>query len=104
MRDEATQPPVVRIRYTGPAVRAALAELAPPDCARFEAELRTALRGAEDDLDMARPAAVLDAWWPVASVAANPLTPDERAALERARTGDVRGLYRRTVNSVWERC
>jgi hypothetical protein len=93
-----------RIPRTGPAVRAALAELAPPDCARLEIELRAALRGAEHDLDLAGPDAVLQRWWAVASVAANPLSADEQAALERARTGDVRGLYYRTVNSVWERC
>lgn len=99
-----TERTAVRIPRTGPAVRAALAELAPSDCARFEVEVRAALHGALDDLDLAAPTAVLDRWWPVAWVAANPLGPEEQAMLERARSGDLRGFYRRAVSSVWERC
>jgi hypothetical protein len=100
-----SEPPVVRIERTGPAVREALADLVPAgSSAAFEVELRAALHSAEDELDLAGPDAVLTRWWVVASVAANPLSADEQAALQRARTGDLRGLYFRSTDSVWEQC
>jgi hypothetical protein len=99
------EPPVVRIERTGPAVLRALADLAPVgSCAAFATEMRAALHSAQDELDLAGPDAVLTRWWVVASVAANPLSADEQATLQRVRTADLGGLYSRSTDSVWERC
>jgi Family of unknown function (DUF6247) len=71
--------------------RAALVEHAPGDEHRFESELRDALGRAADDLDLAGPEAVLTRWHALATMAANPLTADERAqggALTRRYTTD----------------
>jgi len=83
---------VVAIERSGPAIRAALAEHAPTDEHRFEAELCDALTRAADDLDLAGPQAVLARWHALATMAANPLTPDERTQVERAKAGDLTGL------------
>ena len=100
-----SEPPIVRIERTGPAVLGALSDLGPAGSrAAFEVELRAALHAAEDALDLAGPDAVLTRWWVLASVAANPLSADEQAALQRARAGDQRGLYSRSTQSVWEQC
>jgi hypothetical protein len=42
----------VAVERSGPAIRVALTEHAPEDCACFEAKLRTALACAADDLDL----------------------------------------------------
>lgn len=73
----------IRVERLGPAVRAALAEFAPGECARFEADLRQALVAAGDDLDVARVEAVLDRWWGIAAIRANPLTKAERELVAR---------------------
>jgi Family of unknown function (DUF6247) len=82
----------VTVDRTGPAIRAALAAHAPEDEAAFVTELRDALRRASDDLDLSVAQAVLRRWQARALMAANPLTSDERAQLERARTGDFTGF------------
>lgn len=92
---------VVAIERSGPAIRAALAEHAPGDEHRFAAELRDALTRALDDLDLAGPHAVLARWHAMAAMAANPLTADERAQIERARAGDLSGLRARDEHGSW---
>lgn len=92
---------VVAIERSGPAIRAALVEHAPGDEHRFEAELRDALTRASDDLDLAGPQAVLARWHALATMAANPLTADERAQIERAKAGDFTGLSARDQHGNW---
>jgi hypothetical protein len=99
-----TQPSDARVERSGPAVRTALAELAPADCSHFELEFRAALRRADQDLDLAGPESVLQRWWVVASRHALPLSVEEQGALERARAGDFRGLYHRTIGGDWAQC
>jgi uncharacterized membrane protein len=83
---------MVAIERTGPAIRAALAAHAPEDEARFVAELRDALARAEQDLDLAGPQTVLRRWHARALMAANPLSADELAQLQRAGAGDLTGF------------
>lgn len=92
---------VVAIERSGPAILAALAEHAPGDVHRFETELRDALTRAASDLDLAGPQAVLARWHALATMAANPLTADERAQVERAKAGDFTGLSARDEHGNW---
>ncbi len=91
----------VAVERSGPAIRAALAEHVPEDCARFEAELRTALARAADDLDLSVVETVLARWHALATMAANPLTAAEEAQVERAKAGDFTGLYTRDEQRNW---
>ncbi len=79
------------IERSGPAVRAALAELAPQECAVFEQEFRQALLDAEQRLDLRPAEALLDRWWGIAAIRANPLSPTEHDLVARARAGDDTG-------------
>lgn len=91
----------VTIERSGPAVRAALAQHAPQDCARFENELRDALHRAQTDLDVTGVEQVLHRWHAVATLAANPLSDLELTQLARARAGDVTGLRERIGHGTW---
>ena len=91
----------VTVERSGPAIRAALAEHAPDDVPRFTAELREALARASDDLDLDGPQTVLARWHALATMAANPLSADERAQLARARTGDFTGFSVRDEHGTW---
>ncbi|MGH3670638.1 MAG: DUF6247 family protein [Pseudonocardiaceae bacterium] len=91
----------VVIHRSGPAIRAALVEYAPEDCARFEAEFRAALTDAADGFDLSTVETVLARWHALATMAANPLTPEERAQLQRAKAGDFTGLYSRDERGNW---
>lgn len=84
-------PPGVAER-SGPAIRAALLAHAPERCAQFEADFRSALALAAENLDLSGPQAVLAHWQAVAMIAANPLTDEEREQIERAKVGDFGGL------------
>ena len=89
------------IDRSGPAVRAALAQHAPADCARFERELRNAVRQAQTDLDLSCIDVVLRRGHTRAVIAANPIEPHELAQIERARAGDVAGLRERRDDGTW---
>lgn len=89
------------IELSGPAIRAALAQQSPRDVRQFETELRDALTRAAEDLDLERPRAVLVRWHALATMAANPLTTEEQAQLDRARSGDFTGLATRDENGNW---
>ena len=89
------------VERSGPAIRALLAAHAPQECAEFEAELRSVLAEANGDLDVSRIDAVLDRWWGIAHLRANPPSDDERAAIERAQHGDFSGLCTRDQNGGW---
>ncbi|MDQ3763932.1 MAG: DUF6247 family protein [Actinomycetota bacterium] len=75
----------------------------PLRCARFEAEFRAALASAADDLDLSTVEAVLGRWHALATMAANPLTPEEQAQLQRVKAGDFTGLYTRDESGNWVR-
>ena len=90
-----------RIERSGPAVRAALAQLSPRECARFEAEVAQATARAGVDCDVAPAEAVLDRWWGVAVIRANPLSEHELAQLARAREGVFEGLWERDESGKW---
>ena len=92
---------MVAVERSGPAIRAALSVHAPDDEPRFTAELRDALARAGEDLDLAGPQAVLARWHALATMAANPLTPDEQAQLARARAGDFTGFSVRDEHGIW---
>jgi hypothetical protein len=92
---------VIAVERSGPAIRAALAAHAPEDCTCFEAELRTALAHASDDLDLSGVETVLARWHALATMAANPLTAAERTHVERAKAGDFTGLYTRDEHGNW---
>lgn len=81
------------IERSGPAIRAALREVAPDECVTFEAEFRSALAEAGDDFDTRRVDDVLNRWWGIAYLRCNPPTDDERAAVAHARDGSFSGLY-----------
>ncbi len=69
---DSTDPPYgvrTRIERTGPAIRAALDE---ERRAEFETDFRAALSQADDTLDLAAVQVVLDRWWPLALLCANP--------------------------------
>ncbi len=91
----------VAIQRSGPAIRAALTQYAPEDCAPFESELRDALRSAEDDFDLAGVEVVLRRWHGLATMAANPLSRQEVAQVARARAGNVTGLHHRKDDGIW---
>lgn len=90
-----------KIERSGPAIRAALAKVSPDECARFESELTRALDQARAELDLAPAEAVLDHWWGIAAIRANPLSAHEQAQLARARDGAFDGLWTRDEAGNW---
>lgn len=92
---------MVAVERTGPAIRAALAAHSPSEEAEFVSELRAALADAGEDLDLAGSHAVLRRWHARAVMAANPLTADEQAQMERARAGDFAGFSVRDDDGTW---
>lgn len=92
---------VVNVERSGPAIHAALAEHAPGEETRFVAEFRKALGRVADELDLAPVSAVLARWHALAAMAANPLTAEECAQLERARAGDFTGFYAHDEAGNW---
>ncbi|MGH3786439.1 MAG: DUF6247 family protein [Pseudonocardiaceae bacterium] len=93
------------VERSGPAIRVALLTYAPERCAQFEADFRSALALAAENLDLSGPQEVLTHWQAVAMMAANPLTDQERAQIERAKAGDFSGLitWHRDENGDWVR-
>ena len=85
---------------SGPAIRAALTELSPAECEEFETEFRQALARADVDFDLGHVDAVLDRWWGIAAMCANPLTEQERELIVQARAGVDTGWYVRK-NDSW---
>lgn len=82
-----------KIERSGPAIRATLAELSPTECEEFEAEFRQALVQADADFDLDHVDVVLDRWWGIAAMCANPLTEQERELIVRAQAGVDAGWY-----------
>lgn len=86
-----TTPTTVTIDRSGPAIRTVLADLAPQECAEFEAEFRRALAEADEDFDTSRVDALIGRWWARAIVLLNP-DPEANAAWERIKAGDTSDL------------
>lgn len=82
----------VAVERSGPAIRDALAAVAPDELPEFEAQFRIALAEADDDFDLSRVEGVLNRWWGVAHLRLNPPTDDERAVIERVARGDCADL------------
>lgn len=76
------------IERNAPAIRQVLGELAPEECARFEAEFHTAMAEADDDFDTSRVDALISRWWARAIVLADP-DPVADATWERIKAGDT---------------
>lgn len=89
------------IRRSGPEIRAALAQVAPEECAGFEMEFKTEAGRAAQTFDSAPLDALLDRWWGVAVIRTNPLTDQEQQQLARARHGDVTGMYELDESGGW---
>ena len=90
-----------RIERSGPAIRAALAQLSPAECAQFEAEFAQATARAGAEYDLAPAQQVLDRWWGIAVIRANPLSEHEQGQLARARDGVFDGLWERDDRGDW---
>jgi hypothetical protein len=56
------------IERSAPAIRAALAEVSPVECAQFEAEFTESLARASAEFDLAPAEAVLDRWWGIVRI------------------------------------
>jgi hypothetical protein len=85
---------MVTVERTGPALRAALAVYAPEDAARFAAASYGTRwpRARTGPGPWPGPRPVLRRWHTRAVMAANPLTADERAQVERAKGADFTGF------------
>jgi len=90
----------MKIERSGPAIRAALAQLSPAECEEFEAEFRQALAHADADFDLGPVDTVLDRWWGIVAMCANPLTKQEHELIVQARAGVDTGWYVRE-NDSW---
>lgn len=90
-----------KLERSGPAIRTALAECAPTECRQFEAEFQQAVAQAGETFDLAPVDAVLDHWWGIAAIRANPLTEQERELVGRARAGDDTGWVARDGDGCW---
>lgn len=75
---------------SSPAVRAWLDAA---ETERLDRELAAGLDLARAQLDLTPAEHVLEQWWQIATIRANPLTDAERAQLARARTGDLTGFW-----------
>jgi hypothetical protein len=93
----------MRIERSGPAIRATLAAVSPEECAAFEAEFAQALARASAELDLAPAEEVLDRWWRIAVIRANPLSEKEQAQVARVKAGDFTGLLARDERGNWIR-
>lgn len=92
-----------KIERSGPAIKAALAELSAEEYTQFGVEFHQALGYAAQTFDLAAVDAVLDRWWGIAAIRANPLSEHEQAQVDRAHTGDFTGLLARDEQGNWVR-
>ncbi len=83
---------VLLVPRDGPAIRAALAQIAPDELAEFEGEFRIALAEADEDFDLARVYRVLDRWVGCVHLRLNPPTAAEEALVAQVERGDFDGL------------
>jgi hypothetical protein len=77
--------PATKIERSAPAIRAALAEVSPRECAQFEAEFTESLARASAEFDLAPAEAVLNRWWDIAVIRVNPLSEQEATQVAAAK-------------------
>lgn len=75
---------------------------APQTLPRFEEEFRLAAQAAGEQLDLAPLDEVLNRWWGLAALYANPLSEEEKNALARARAGDYTGFSSLNPDGTWQ--
>ena len=90
-------------RRSGPDIRAALAEHAPAELARFEREFQDALEVAAATYDTVPIEKVLDQWWRIAVLRSIILSEEEQDQLRRAETGDFTGLWEQASDGTFRR-
>lgn len=90
-----------KIERSGPAIRHALAEHSPAEAHRFEVEFQQALADAGETFDLHPVETLLDRWWGIAAVRANPLSDNERRLVDQARAGDTSGWLTRDQDGRW---
>ncbi|SDO99229.1 hypothetical protein SAMN04487905_101363 [Actinopolyspora xinjiangensis] len=74
------------------------------DRAEFEREFRQALTRVSEDFDTSHIDHVLNRWWGHAGMTAQPITDDERDAIERADRGDPSKFWTLdTDQTFWKR-
>ncbi|WP_425562433.1 DUF6247 family protein [Microlunatus aurantiacus] len=61
------------------------------ECAEFERDFAAAAEQAGGAVETAPLEIALDRWWRIAAVRGNPLADNERAMIDRARSGDFNG-------------
>ncbi|MGH3980491.1 MAG: DUF6247 family protein [Pseudonocardiaceae bacterium] len=81
----------IKIGQSGSAVRAVLADVAPDECAEFEAEFHATMAEVDDNFDTSRVDALVRRWWARAVVLLNP-DPEADATWERVKAGDTSDL------------
>lgn len=96
----AAPPPGVSAEYVT-AVRRFLADVAPHLIAEFDGKLGQLLADTSGRHDFPHVREVVLSYAGEAALYADPLTDDERAALDRARAGDLRGLRVLEANGSW---
>lgn len=81
----------VPVPRDGPAIRKALAQVAPDELAEFEAEFRIALAETDEDFDLARVHRVLNRWVGRLHLRLNPPTDAAKAVVTQVARGDFEG-------------
>ena len=79
---------VTRIERSGRTIYAALQTSSPDEADGFADDYRAALTRSTETLDAGDPESVLDRWWGIATIRANPLTENEREFVRRVRAGE----------------
>jgi hypothetical protein len=81
----------MKIERSDPAIRAVLDEYSPEECA-------------SETFDLGPAEAVLNRWWEIAVIRANPLSEAEQVQIARAKVGDFSGLLTRDEHGDWSGC
>lgn len=90
-----------RIECSGPAIHQALAQHAPAEAQRFEREFHRALAEAGKTFDLVPVETMLQRWWGIAAIRANPLTTAENKLVDQAHAGDTSGWLNRDQDGHW---
>jgi hypothetical protein len=93
------------VERSGPAIREALLTYASAEeCARFEAQLRSALARAVEDLDLSGPQEVLAHWHALVTMdTSHPLADKERELIAGMKAGDYTGWLTQDEDGNWIR-
>jgi hypothetical protein len=91
-----------KIARSGQDISAALHELSPEEAAQFDHEYREALVRAANTFDLTEAETVLNRWWGIATLRANPLTDDEHDLIRRFHAGEDVGRPSPTARTTAE--